>query len=581
MYRPFCALGYRVTLVAFILAIIVPSHAAAQTSSGFDLERLGSASRAQAGISSMLTAEQIPTDDVIDASIYYLGPGDVLSYQTTGLDFTEKMVMVTPENTVLMERIGMMSVEGLTLQQLRDSLTALMKNRSADVGMFITLRKARLVYVTLRGNVTYPGTYAVPASMRVSTFLTLMRQPWLLSKDAGLGEMAKTGGSNNIPTKAQELTRTSGYQIGPYAMRNIAIRHRNKTSTADIPKSRVEGFKRLDPHVREGDEIIVPFEDRNVATISIAGAVVTPQTLSFKKGDKISLLLTAAGGPTDEADIERVYLVQAEGGGKQKISVDENLRLLGPDEELQPGSTIIVERKAETGMSHAQGVVQVYGEVENPGAVVIRPGYTRLNEVLRSVGGVSTGASMALSYIVRPDRSPANLVQQRDEAARTFQYSDLKLEDTTRYHIDQKYRLPYVSCDFAIALADTASEQNIALQHGDIVVVQPTPDRVFVYGQVTRPGYVPYTKNKRLDWYVEKAGGFAAGAEKDRARIIKGKSKVWVEDGSNVFVEPGDEIYVPRPPDIPYGTQIQTYAIAASIIASVVALTATVISLLR
>jgi protein involved in polysaccharide export with SLBB domain len=226
-------------------------------------------------------------------------------------------------------------------------------------------------------------------------------------------------------------------------------------------------------------------------------------------------------------------------------------------------------------------VVQVYGEVASPGAVVITPGSTRLSEVIARVGGTTKNASLALSYIVRPDRGPLTMVQQRDDAFRTFQYSDLRLEDTTRYHIDQKYRLPYVSCNVVNAMRDTTSADNVTLQSGDIVVIQPTPDRVFVYGQVTRPGYVPFVPGKRMQWYVDHAGGYATGAEEERARIIKGLSKVWVEDDDNVFVEPGDEVYVPRPPDVPIGTEIQTYAIAASIIASVVALTATVISLLR
>ncbi|MCX6140071.1 MAG: SLBB domain-containing protein [Candidatus Kapabacteria bacterium] len=491
------------------------------------------------------------------------------------------MVIVSPENTIMLERTGVLSVAGKTLQQLRDTLAMIMKGRSANVEIFLTIRRTRLVYVTLRGNVTYPGTYAVPASMRVSTFLTLMRQPWLLSKDGGLGEMARSGGVNAIPTKAQELTRSSGFVLGPYALRNVSIRHRNGTSTADLPKARVEGFSHLDPHVREGDEIIVPFEDREIRTISISGSVVTPMTLAYKQGDRVSLLLAAASGPTDDADLSRVILVQSTGGGKRAVTVDAKFRIVGEDVELEPGSTVIVERKVETGGNAKQGVVQVYGEVASPGSVVIVPGVTRLSTVLSSVGGINASASLGLSYVVRPDRGPATMTQQRDDAYRTFQYSDLKLEDTTRYQIDQRYRLPYVSCDMVVAMRDTNSADNIALYQGDIVVIQQTPDRVFVYGQVTRPGYVPFVPKKRLDWYVEHAGGFAIGAKEGRSRIVKGRSRVWVEDDTDVFVEPGDEIYVPRPPDIPVGTEIQTYAIIASIITSVVALTATMISILR
>jgi len=566
-------------IAAFVLA---PCVVLAQSSGGgLDLDRLSSTAKAQGSMSSLLTADQFPTDDVVDPSVYVLGPGDILAYQTTGIDFMEKMMVVSPENTIMLERIGVVNVAGKTLQQLRDTLSLIMKQRTATVDIFVTLRRARLVYVTLKGNVTYPGTYAVPASMRVSTFLTLMRQPWLLSKDGGLSELAKGSGMNVVPTKAQELTRSTVTTLGPFASRNIAVRHRRGAQIADLPLSRVNGNSHMDPHVREGDEIEVPYEDRTVATVSISGAVVSPTTLAYKQGDRVSLLLAAAGGATSDADLSRAYVIHSTGGGKQPVSISPEFEVSGQDFELQPGSTIIIERRVETGASTSQGVVQVYGDVVSPGAVVIVPGVTRLSEVISASGGTLAKASLALSYIVRPERGAITPLQQRDDAYRTFQYSDLKLEDTTRYHIDQKYRLPYVSCDMARAMRDSSSPDNIVMQSGDIVVVQPTPDRVYVYGQVARPGYVPFAPNQRLSWYVERAGGYATGGQDDRARIIKGKSKVWVEDKDNVFVEPGDEVYVPRPPDIPVGTELQTYAIVASIASSVVALTATLIAILR
>lgn len=568
-------------LIVIVACALTPALVLAQGGGGLDIDRLSSSAKSQGSLSSMLTADQYPTDDVVDPSIYTLGPGDILAYQTTGIDFMEKMTVVTPENTILLERFGVVNVSGKTLQQLRDTLTTIMKQRTASVEIFVTLRRARLVYVTLKGNVTYPGTYAVPASMRVSTFLTVMRQPWLLSKDGGLSELSKGSGNTVVPTKAQELTRSTATVLGPFASRNVAVRHRRGSQIADIHLSRVDGNSHLDPHVREGDEIDVPYEDRTVLTVSISGAVVSPTTLAYKPGDRVSLLLAAAGGPTSDADLSRVYLIHSSGGGKKPVRITPEFSVDGQDPELEPGSTIIVERRAETVATATQGVVQVYGEVASPGAVVIIPGITRLSEVIAATGGFRPQASLALSYIVRSERGAATPTQQRDDANRMFQYSDLKLEDTTRYSIDQKYRLPYVSCDMVRAMHDTTSAENIVMLSGDIVVVQPTPDRVYVYGQVMRPGYVPFTPNKRLRWYVDRAGGYATGARDDRARIIKGKSKVWVEDDDNVFVEPGDEVYVPRPPDVPIGTELQTYAIVASIASSVVALTATLIAILR
>jgi hypothetical protein len=143
-----------------------------------------------------------------------------------------------------------------------------------------------------------------------------------------------------------------------------------------------------------------------------------------------------------------------------------------------------------------------------------------------------------------------------------------------------QYRLPYVSCDFRKAFADTASPDNIILFSGDIIVIPRIPDRVYVYGQVNQPGYVRYIPNKPMAWDIERAGGFAEGGRKDRARIIRGKTKVWV-DGEVGNVDPGDEVYVPRDPDVSIGTKIQTYAVIAGVASAVAALIATFYAILR
>ncbi len=549
------------------------------TGSVMDLDRMSSA-RQNTVLGQMLSGEQVPTDDVVVPSAYMMGPGDVIAYQTTGIDFSEKMAMVSPENTLLLERFGLVSLTEMSLQDLRDTLQARMRRRAPDVDVYVTLRKPRLVYVTLKGNVQFPGTYAVPASMRISTLLTITRQPWLLMKNGGTEEIKKMGPSVSMMSATNELTRQPVPELSPYALRNIVVRHRHGSSMVDLALAQIPGNEHHDPHVREGDMVTVPFDAERIPTISVSGAVATPATLAFKPGDRASVLLAAAGGPTNEADLSRVVLVQAGGEGKAMLSVDQDLRITGTDPELQPGSSIIVERMVTAGEPARQGVVEVYGEVAQPGTVVIQPGLTRVAEVIARAGGVNSRAAVALSYIVRPDQTTRSERQIIDNANRRFMYSDLTLEDTLRYKMDQSYRLPYVSCDLATALRDTASRENVVLQNGDIIVIESTPDRVFVYGQVNRPGYVGYVPGKTLEWYVDQAGGFATGAKAGRSRIIKGKTKVWVEDDEAV-VEPGDEVYVPRPPDIPASVEIQTYAAIAAIASAIALLTTTVLTIFR
>ncbi len=559
-------------LIAAIAAVSV--HAQAQGSEKFiDLEKL--ANRPGLSSSQVLSAEQIPTDDVVDPEIYILGPGDVLSYMTSGLDFSEKLVVVSPECTVLMERFGVVDVKGKSLRQLRDSLTAVYKNRVPDSELYLSLKRARTVYVTLKGNVSYPGTYAVPASMRVSTFLVVSRQPWLLN-----GSKLQMERSSMIHESTVEsaLTRNSSSSLSGYAARNITIRHRDNSDLVDLPKSRLPGYSRFDPHLREGDIVTVPFDAETYASITISGAVVLPTTLEYKAGDKASILLSAAGGITSDADIHNITLVQSDGEGRILIKVDSNFNIVDNDPELQPGSTIIVERIPKAGSDARQGVVEVYGEVQTPGSVIIQPGITKLNEVITKCHGIAKNASLSLSYVVRPDLTAYSDRKRYDDAKRNFMYSDLTLEDTVRYQLDQSYRLPYVSCDVARALTDTSSADNIVLHAGDIIVIAANPNRVFVYGQVNQPGYIAYSPKKSLDWYVEQAGGFATGAKSGRARIIRGRTKVWVEDG-DAYVESGDEVYVPRAPDVPPGIQMQTYAVVAGILSSVAAITYTILAI--
>ena len=166
MRQPF-GVERSVLISALFVALTYLGHAQGSSGSSLDLDRLGtSASRALGSSTSLLSTDAIPTDDIVDPQIYVLGPGDILAYQTTGLDFTEKLTVVSPECSVMVDRIGLVNVKGLTLAQCRDSLRSIVRQRAPNIEVFVALRRARVVYVTLSGNVTFPGTYAVPASMR-------------------------------------------------------------------------------------------------------------------------------------------------------------------------------------------------------------------------------------------------------------------------------------------------------------------------------------------------------------------------------------------------------------------------------
>mgnify|MGYP001173878305 FL=1 len=136
-----------------------------------------------------------------------------------------------------------------------------------------------------------------------------------------------------------------------------------------------------------------------------------------------------------------------------------------------------------------------------------------------------------------------------------------------------------VSCDFVKAFKENSEIDNVLLYDGDVITVPDNPGYVYVYGQVNHPGYVEFHEGKTMQWYIEKAGGYAQGAAKKRARIIRGKSRVWTEGDENTYVFAGDEIYVPRPPDVPLAIEWQKYGTIASLVSVTVAVIGTLFNI--
>lgn len=378
-----------------------------------------------------------------------------------------------------------------------------------------------------------------------------------------------------------EITRSNGSWLTGDMSRNIVVRHqRGGTTPVDLPLSILPGNSAMDPHVREGDEVVVPYSTPSGERVSIEGAVLRPSSLPWKRGDRASILLAAAAGLRSDADVRGVVLINPQTGSRTTIALDSTMAILGDDPLLEPGSVIVVDRVITTGNTSPRGVVIVEGNVVKPGAISLGNAEMRLTDAIAQAGGITENAALSLAYVVRSEEQ-FGIRERTVDLYRTFQYSDLQLEDTLRYRMDQEFRLPYVSCNVAEAFANPSSSSNIILRGGDKVVIPQRPDRVYVYGQVANPGYVGFEQKKNLLWYIERAGGFATGARPGRARIIKGRTKVWVEADDNVHVEPGDEVYVPRAPDVPAGTEIQYYAVIAGVLSSLAAMVSVLVSILR
>ncbi|MGE5480610.1 MAG: SLBB domain-containing protein [Chloroflexota bacterium] len=521
---------------------------------------------------------EYPVSSYINPAKYRLGPGDVLFYFIFPIDPAGKQIIVNADNTVIFPRIGSINVNGKTLTQLQDTLASIYKERNPDARVSLSIKRPRVCFVTISGNILFPSSYTLPANYRVSTLYELanqMQQNQILDVNRVQSIIRKREEQNIMTQRFEEQGIASN---AVYHTRNIKVLHIDGSSNdVDFEKAAAMNDPDFDPYLREGDRVIVPFEKEEFPIISIYGAVTRPHIAHFKSGDKASMLLKFGYGGTEDVDTTNVMLTLPVSAKQIYLNVDRHLNLLGQDYELEPGSLILVGRIK--GIEERPGIVTVKGEVEKPGIFLITPGM-RLKDAVSAAGGFKPHASLSLAHIVRDELQDNSAKNYLDEAKRTYQYSDLKLEDTVRFFYDVNFSKPYVACDFVAAYSTSnkpdsikaAEINNIPIQDRDIIVVPRNPGRVYIFGQIANPGYIEFVPNQTIDWYIARAGGGAPSSETDRARIIRGRTEVWLEGKEGVYVQDGDKIYVPRVPDEPAYMKLQRMGVWIGILGATVGL---------
>ncbi len=565
---------YKLYLLSLFFALATAISLFAQSSNNFPmLDNMEQMKKNSEKMLSTDTKDAFPVGNVIDANNYYVGPNDVLAIQILPFESVPTPTVVTAENTIVSPRFGEVNINGLTLKQIRDTLANILKERNSGNTkhtVSVSLSRPRNVFVTVSGNVVAPGTYTLPASYSVSTVLKIANQIQSVTTTTTEEQAAIMRLQESRKERERIFSETGVSFNSSYSTRNIRVIRKSGTALiADIERALATGNHAFDPFICEGDEIFVPFEPSYYPTVSIVGEVIRPATVTYKKGDMASHLLKLAAGFTESADINAVYLYDETHNAIQ-LTVDSLCNLLSSDIELKAGNIIIVRAKIEIDSANT-GMVSVSGEVNNPSVYPITVGKTRLKDAVKMAGGLTSKAYLPLSYIGRRDNMSDDRIAPKRLYTEYFQRSDLTMEDTARFMMDIDLKRPAVSCDFDAAFNNNSDDDNVYLQDGDVIHVGKNPKRIYVWGQVNKPGYVDYAEGKSMEWYIAKAGGYATGAEKKRSRIIRGNSRVW-EDGfnKNIYVNDGDEIYVPRPPDVPPTVQIQKWAAIVGMIGGIV-----------
>ncbi|MEZ4388706.1 MAG: SLBB domain-containing protein, partial [Candidatus Krumholzibacteriia bacterium] len=195
---------------------------------------------------------------------------------------------------------------------------------------------------------------------------------------------------------------------------------------------------------------------------------------------------------------------------------------------LEPFDHVVVRRLP---WYEQQRVVQVRGEVLYNGAYSLEQADERLSSVIRRAGGLK---ETAFAAGVRVERAG----------------------------------LGNVAVDLEAALREPGGPQDIILQAGDRVLVPERQYTVKVVGEVGFPTALVFEQGKKIDWYVDRAGGYLEQADKKRTRVIHPNGLSQPNKGGH-RVLPGSTIVVPVQPPPEGPSTLETMKEIAAILASV------------
>lgn len=522
----------------------------AQTTPGRERRSLGSALEKLSSPETNVTIPQIPLEGVVDEREYIVGPGDVFSFLIPGMTVVPLELMVSPEGTLVIPSSGEFVVHGKTLKAVKEAV----RSSFSAARPSLTLLTPRSFLVSVLGAVEKPGSYVASAVMRVDKALVL----------AGAAPSAD---------RSKIL----------FSTRHIILR-RNGEPDRTVDLDRFFALRRNEdnPFLREGDMVIVPPRALDQMSVSIYGGVQAPGQYEFRPGDSLVSMIRIAQGLTLAADPTSVEILRLARDGSEsgRFLHDISPILAGSASDIAlENKDRIVVREFHDRRGDFKVVVQ--GEVRFPGTYPITPDSSWLSDVIGRAGGFTASAYLPMAEVERKQTTaqgiPADLSR---EALLNLRMNDQLVtpEERAYYDLEATLRRGTVPTDFVALFERGDRSFDVRLRDGDVIFVPSSAKTVYVYGQVGRPGYVSYKEGADYRYYVGKAGGYGEEADAGKTRIIKGKTREWL-DPSDTLIEPGDFIWVPKDIKYPTAYYLNLISQAASFVSVVVSMTVIILQL--
>jgi protein involved in polysaccharide export with SLBB domain len=396
-----------------------------------------------------------PVDDS-----YVLGPGDVLVLILTGEVEQAYQLEVTRGGFFVIPGVGRISVNNITLGQLRELLydrlalafSGVRRGSNPRTRFDVTVASVRVHTVRVVGEVNRPGSYQIAAT---GTVLSAIYQA------AGLTERANF--------RAVEVRRGS-----------------ELLATVDLYEYLIQGETPSEVRLAAGDVVFIPIRGPR---IKVAGEVTRPGVYEIKTGEGLREVTAMAGGLTAEALMQAATIERILPPDQRQVSGRSRTLITVPlGDALRPGAELVPMFDGDSlsvfSIPHIRrGAVTIGGSVWQPGTYQLKPGM-RLWDLVQTAGGLRPETYQGRAQIVR------------------------LLPDSTRWMLGVSLPAPD---------GPPGPTDNPLLQESDEVTIFSKSEfrarqYVAVRGAVRNPGLVPFSDSMTLRDAVLLAGGLRENA---------------------------------------------------------------------
>ena len=323
---------------------------------------------------------------------YVIGAEDVLGVTVWDHEDLTREVTVSADGYFSFPLIGRIKAGGLTVRELEKTIASLLdKDYIVNPQVTITVKEFKSKKVFILGEVTKPGAY------------------YLSKNDTLLEVISKAGG----------VTQDAGRQIvivrpvaGTVAHQPASLDNKNNQLIHVELQALLAGDVQKNIGVQNNDTIYVP----KASVFSVFGEVRKPGSYPLEKETSVLEAISIAGGPTENADTQKLELLRKEDGQQQKLIL--NIKQLlearaGFEEYMIRDGDVIYQPKAE--------FFFVMGEVKKPGTYKLEEGMT-VTKAISVAGGFTEKASKGKVKILREVNGkqeehradPNELVQAQD-----------------------------------------------------------------------------------------------------------------------------------------------------------------------